>query len=235
MPKSDRVRRVPLVDQAATALDRLSRRSHFTDGDRVSSAKQAAPMDDSAMRRRLYAMLEAAGLPRDSEDNPYIPFRDLPSYLRNDRHPHPWCDTPRRAGDVGARQHHDDDALCPSQAPHGGGGTVHRVPARAIEAAERPIKLTPLGPPEGDDGDGQDDEFGSVEPDEECRRRDSNPRHADYDSRQARADEVSPLPSVLPDAPRSAGTPSFGPPFGPPSPPSPRRKRKHRTPRAPNN
>jgi integrase len=34
-------------------------------------------MDDSAMRRRWYAMLEAAGFPRDSEDNPYMRFHDL--------------------------------------------------------------------------------------------------------------------------------------------------------------
>lgn len=78
MPKSNRVRSVPLVDQAATALDRLSRRGHFTDdGDRVFIGEAGGPMDDSAMRRRWYAMLEAAGFPRDSEDNPYMRFHDL--------------------------------------------------------------------------------------------------------------------------------------------------------------
>jgi hypothetical protein len=49
-----------------------------------------------------------------------------------------------------------------------------------------------------------------------CRRRDSNPRHADYDSREVSSDAVSPLLPVLPDALRSAGTPSFGPLPGPP-------------------
>jgi|GEM_PF-4599660 len=38
------------------------------------------------------------------------------------------------------------------------------------------------GPPSGDGEEVENDLGGSVEPDEECRRRDSNPRHADYDS-----------------------------------------------------
>jgi len=70
-PKSGKVRSVPLVDQAAQALDRLSRRERFTDdSDRVFVNALGEPFEESAMRRRFYAALDAAGLPR-------IRFHDL--------------------------------------------------------------------------------------------------------------------------------------------------------------
>lgn len=51
--KSGRVRRVPLADQAAAALDRLSRREHFTDpGELVFCNLVGRALDGSALRRR---------------------------------------------------------------------------------------------------------------------------------------------------------------------------------------
>jgi integrase len=51
--KSGHVRRVPLADQAAAALDRLSRREHFTaPGELVFCNVLGRPLDGSALRRR---------------------------------------------------------------------------------------------------------------------------------------------------------------------------------------
>jgi integrase len=62
--KSGKVRSVPLVDQAAWALDQLSRREHWTaDEDRVFVNDVGEHIEDSALRRRFYRALEAAGLP----------------------------------------------------------------------------------------------------------------------------------------------------------------------------
>ena len=50
LPKSHRVRSVPLTDQAAAALDRLSRREGFTwDDDRVFVNDQGGPVEESAL------------------------------------------------------------------------------------------------------------------------------------------------------------------------------------------
>jgi integrase len=70
-PKGKRVRSVPLVDQAAVALDRLSRRERFTgEDDLVFPGVTGEPFDDSVLRRRFAAALRAAGLPA-------IRFHDL--------------------------------------------------------------------------------------------------------------------------------------------------------------
>ena len=59
--KSGHVRRVPLADQAAAALDRMSRREHFTTpDDLVFCNVLGRPLDDSALRRR-YRRAQAAG------------------------------------------------------------------------------------------------------------------------------------------------------------------------------
>jgi integrase len=51
--KSGRVRRVPLADQAAAALERTSRREHFVgSGDLVFCNMFGRHLDDSALRRR---------------------------------------------------------------------------------------------------------------------------------------------------------------------------------------
>jgi len=58
--KSGRVRRVPLADQAAAALDRMSRRTHFTSpDDLVFFNALGRSLDDSALRRR-YRHAQAA-------------------------------------------------------------------------------------------------------------------------------------------------------------------------------
>jgi integrase len=62
---------VPLVDQAARALDQLSRRERFTgDDDLVFVNPVGEQFEESAMRRRFYDALDAAELPR-------IRFHDL--------------------------------------------------------------------------------------------------------------------------------------------------------------
>jgi integrase len=61
--KSGLVRRVPLADQAAAALDRMSRREHFTTpGDLVFCNVLGRPLDDSALRRRYRRAQAAAGV-----------------------------------------------------------------------------------------------------------------------------------------------------------------------------
>jgi integrase len=63
-PKSGRVRRVPLPDQAAAALKRLSDRPDFTAPmDRVFCNSIGGNLDGSALRRRFKRARDAAGLP----------------------------------------------------------------------------------------------------------------------------------------------------------------------------
>ena len=70
-PKSGKVRSVPLVDQAAKALDGLSRRERWTgEEDLVFVNEVGEPFEESAMRRRFYAALKRAGLG-------HIRFHDL--------------------------------------------------------------------------------------------------------------------------------------------------------------
>jgi integrase len=64
-PKSGRVRSVPLVDQAAAALDRLSRRTRWTtDTDLVFVNAVGDHLERSTLRRRFVAALERSGLKR---------------------------------------------------------------------------------------------------------------------------------------------------------------------------
>ena len=61
--KSGRVRRLPLPDQAAAALDRMSRREDFTGADeRVFCNPLGRTLDPSALRRRYKAAQAATGL-----------------------------------------------------------------------------------------------------------------------------------------------------------------------------
>jgi integrase len=61
--KSGKVRSVPLVDQAARALDGLSRREHFTsEDDPVFVNAIGDAIEESAMRRRFYRALKRANL-----------------------------------------------------------------------------------------------------------------------------------------------------------------------------
>ncbi len=71
VPKSGRVRSVPMIDQVARVLDGLSRREHFTaEEDLVFGNEVGQYFDDSALRRRFYAARMRAGLKR-------IRFHDL--------------------------------------------------------------------------------------------------------------------------------------------------------------
>lgn len=76
--KSGMVRSVPLIDQAATALDRLSRREHFTaPDDLVFGSTVGGFLDDGIIRRAFYAALEEAGLgERRRGPDPFV-FHDL--------------------------------------------------------------------------------------------------------------------------------------------------------------
>jgi integrase len=61
--KSRRARQVPLPDQAATALDRLSRRGEFTGpDDYVFASRLGRRLDPSALRRRYERARDAAGV-----------------------------------------------------------------------------------------------------------------------------------------------------------------------------
>jgi integrase len=63
VPKSGRVRSVPMIDQVAVALDNLSRRPAWTGDDNLVFVNPAGEhIEDSALRRRFYAALKAAGL-----------------------------------------------------------------------------------------------------------------------------------------------------------------------------
>jgi integrase len=62
-PKSRRVREVPMPDQAASALDRLSRRSEFTGPDEyVFANRLGRRLDPTALRRRFERARDAAEL-----------------------------------------------------------------------------------------------------------------------------------------------------------------------------
>ena len=64
-PKSGRVRSAPMVDEVMAALDALSRRDRFTrPGDLVFVNDVGGHVDGWALRRRYYAALDTAGLPR---------------------------------------------------------------------------------------------------------------------------------------------------------------------------
>ena len=78
-PKSHRIRSVPLIDQAAVALDRLSQREYFTGPeDRVFRSETGTAFDGDAARAEFYAALDTArlGYMREKEDDPII-FHDL--------------------------------------------------------------------------------------------------------------------------------------------------------------
>jgi integrase len=77
-PKSGKVRSVPLIDQAARALDQLSRSDTFTEpGDYVFVKEHGRALDDSELRKRFYAALTQAGLGHKRQEDPPLRFHDL--------------------------------------------------------------------------------------------------------------------------------------------------------------
>lgn len=76
-PKSHRRRSVPLSDQAAVALDQLSRREDFTaPDDLVFSNEVGEHADDDQVRDAFYDALDAAGLGHLREGEDPIVFHD---------------------------------------------------------------------------------------------------------------------------------------------------------------
>jgi integrase len=77
-PKSGKVRAVPLIDQAAVALDGLSRRGRFTEpSDLVFVSDTGSYLDDGDLRKRFYAALKRAGLGHKCHEDPPLRFHDL--------------------------------------------------------------------------------------------------------------------------------------------------------------
>ncbi len=77
-PKSGLIRSVPLIDQAAQALDALSRRGAFTaPDDLVFCTDLGEHLTDDAMRDGFYAALKRAGLGDRREGADPIVFHDL--------------------------------------------------------------------------------------------------------------------------------------------------------------
>ncbi len=77
-PKSGKVRSVPLIDQAAKALDGLSTREQFTEpDDLVFASPTGQHLDDSPIRDAFYDALTAAGMgDKRTKDDPIV-FHDL--------------------------------------------------------------------------------------------------------------------------------------------------------------
>jgi integrase len=78
IPKGERVRSLPLWDQAAAELERLTRRGYLTrPDDRVFAASTGNAMDDGDVRDAFYDALKAAGLNHLREREEPIRFHDL--------------------------------------------------------------------------------------------------------------------------------------------------------------
>ncbi len=77
-PKSGKVRSVPLIDQAATALEALSRRAIFTESsDLVFVSETGSYVDAYDLRQRFYGALKRAGLGHKRETDQPLRFHDL--------------------------------------------------------------------------------------------------------------------------------------------------------------
>ena len=77
-PKSGKARSVPLIDQAAVALDGLARRPHFTGPDDfVFASARGTMQDEKAMRDGLYDAMKKAEISRDRGTGKPFVFHDL--------------------------------------------------------------------------------------------------------------------------------------------------------------
>ncbi len=78
LPKSGKLRSVPLVDPAAAKLDALSRRKHFTEpADLVFCTTTGGYVHDGQLRHRFYQALDAADLGHKRHGDRPIVFHDL--------------------------------------------------------------------------------------------------------------------------------------------------------------
>jgi integrase len=77
-PKSGKVRSVPLIDQAAVALDGLSRRDEYTQpGDLVFPTDLGSYLHDGDLRHRFYSALRRARLGHKRQGDRPMVFHDL--------------------------------------------------------------------------------------------------------------------------------------------------------------
>jgi integrase len=77
-PKSGAARSVPLIDQAAVALDGLSRRDTYTGpADRVFLGEHDRPLNDKLMRSALYDAMTEANIDRDRGTGKLFVVHDL--------------------------------------------------------------------------------------------------------------------------------------------------------------
>jgi integrase len=169
-PKSGKVRAVPLSDQPARALEGLSRRDHWTDDDDLVFVSSTGDfIDESALRRRFYKALKAAELPR-------MRFHDL-------RHTFGTLAVQAFSlTDVKAFMGHADIQTTMIYAHHVPQHDAAEKLTRLLGASSPdPVRRTVDAQFEGD-AEPEDPETGGLQEEDECRRRDSNPRHADYDS-----------------------------------------------------
>ncbi|MGH3262999.1 MAG: tyrosine-type recombinase/integrase [Trebonia sp.] len=149
--KSRRVREVPLPDQAAVALERLSRRDEFTGPDDYAfCGRLGRRLDPSALRRRYERARNAAGLEP-------LRFHDLRrtygSLLGRRR------DRPReRQGRHGPLSHHDDRALPPRPARQRASQALHPCSRGSDGPGDRRVS-TPELPRRITDPDGREIEF----------------------------------------------------------------------------
>jgi integrase len=156
---------VPLVDQAAKALNELSRRKHFAEeGDLVFVNSVGGHVDESALRRRFYKALDAAKLPR-------MRFHDLR---------HTFGTLAVQAfplTDVKAFMGHADIQTTMIYAHHvPRHDAADRLTALLEDQTRRTVDAR------SGEGTSAAGEKSHEQAENECRRQDSNLRHADYDS-----------------------------------------------------
>ncbi len=78
LPKSGKVRSLPMSDQVAVALDGLSQREHFTEaGDLVFANVYGRRLSDKETRRAFYGAMKRAGLGHLREGPVPFVFHDL--------------------------------------------------------------------------------------------------------------------------------------------------------------
>jgi hypothetical protein len=151
----------------------LSRRDLWTgDDDLVFVSPTGGFLDESALRRRFYKALKAAKLPRMRFHDPRHTFGTLAVQAFS-------------LTDVKAFMGHADIQTTMIYA--------HHVPQH--DAADKLTRLLGASSPDStrrtvdarfeNDEDAEEAESPSLQEEDECRRRDSNPRHADYDCGQA--------------------------------------------------
>jgi len=169
-PKSGKVRSTPLVDDAARELDGLSRRPSFTGADDVVFCTEVGGMlPEDSLRKALYAALADAGIDRKSfPAHGGFTFHDL-RHTFGTMAAQVWP-----LHDVQAFMGHADIQTTMKYA--------HHVPKN--DAASRLTEFVRQQKAGNDSGtiSSPSPHRRPISRDFECRGRDSNPRHADYDS-----------------------------------------------------